>query len=142
MRSRIEPMKKIARSLRNHHELTLNYFRAEKMLSSGGVNGLNNKAAFSPYITDLATCPNRSPPTISSDDPFCAQVPPSGPSSYGTIPSSRNNRVAASRVAASPPAAAFCKYGIAAARSPVIARADPKPNCACADSGRNRTHAR
>src|SRR5215469_1042800 len=44
MRSRIEPMKKIARSLRNHRELILNYFRAQKMLSSGVVEGLNNKA--------------------------------------------------------------------------------------------------
>ena len=35
MRSRTEPMKKIARSLRNHHELILNYFRAQKLLSSG-----------------------------------------------------------------------------------------------------------
>jgi transposase len=44
MRSRIEPMKKIARSLRQHHELILNYFRAQKLLSSGVVEGLNNKA--------------------------------------------------------------------------------------------------
>jgi transposase len=44
MRSRIEPMKKIARSLRNHRELILNYFRAQKMLSNGVVEGLNNKA--------------------------------------------------------------------------------------------------
>ena len=44
MRSRIEPMKKIARSLRNHRDLILNYFRAQKMLSSGVVEGLNNKA--------------------------------------------------------------------------------------------------
>ena len=44
MRSRIEPMKKIARSLRNHRELILNYFRAQKLLSSGVVAGLNNKA--------------------------------------------------------------------------------------------------
>jgi transposase len=44
MRSRIEPMKKIARSLRDHRELILNYFRAQKMLSSGVVEGLNNKA--------------------------------------------------------------------------------------------------
>ena len=35
MRSRIEPMKKIARSLRDHRELILNYFRAQKLLSSG-----------------------------------------------------------------------------------------------------------
>ena len=30
MRSRIEPMKKVARSLRNHRQLILNYFRAQK----------------------------------------------------------------------------------------------------------------
>ena len=40
MRSRIEPMKNIARSLRQRCELILNYFR----LSSGVVEGLNNKA--------------------------------------------------------------------------------------------------
>ncbi len=44
MRSRIEPMKKISRSLRQHRELILNYFRAQKLLSSGVVEGLNNKA--------------------------------------------------------------------------------------------------
>jgi transposase len=44
MRSRIEPMKKIARSMRQHRELILNYFRAQKLLSSGVVEGLNNKA--------------------------------------------------------------------------------------------------
>ena len=44
MRSRIEPMKKIARYLRQHRELILNYFRARKMISSGVVEGLNNKA--------------------------------------------------------------------------------------------------
>ena len=44
MRSRIEPMKKIARSLREHRELILNYFKARKLISSGIVEGLNNKA--------------------------------------------------------------------------------------------------
>jgi Transposase len=44
MRSRIEPIKKIARSLRQHRELILNYFRAGKLISSGVVEGLNNKA--------------------------------------------------------------------------------------------------
>jgi len=33
----------IARSLRHHRELILNYFRAQKLLSSGVVEGLNNK---------------------------------------------------------------------------------------------------
>ena len=44
MRPRIEPMRKVARSLRQHRELILNYFRARKLLSSGVVEGLNNKA--------------------------------------------------------------------------------------------------
>jgi transposase len=44
MRSQIEPMKKIARSMRQHRELILNYFRAHKLFSSGVVEGLNNKA--------------------------------------------------------------------------------------------------
>jgi len=43
MRSRLEPMKKFARTLRNHRELLLNYFRAKKQFSSGVVEGLNNK---------------------------------------------------------------------------------------------------
>jgi transposase len=44
MRSRIQPMKKIARSLRQHRQLILNYFAAGKLISSGVVEGLNNKA--------------------------------------------------------------------------------------------------
>jgi transposase len=44
MRSRIEPMKKIARMLRAHRQLLLNYFKAKKQVSSGRVEGLNNKA--------------------------------------------------------------------------------------------------
>jgi transposase len=44
MRSRIEPMKKIARTLRTHRTLLLNYFKAKKQFSSGVVEGLNNKA--------------------------------------------------------------------------------------------------
>jgi transposase len=44
MRSRIEPMKKIARTLRAHRTLLLNYFKARKRFSSGVVEGLNNKA--------------------------------------------------------------------------------------------------
>jgi len=44
MRSRIDPMKKVASTLRNHRELILNYFRARKQFSSGIVEGLNNKA--------------------------------------------------------------------------------------------------
>jgi Transposase len=37
-------LKNIARSLRQHRELNLNYFRAQKLLLSGVVEGLNNKA--------------------------------------------------------------------------------------------------
>jgi transposase len=44
MRSRIEPMKKIARMLRAHRDLILNYFKAHKQFSSGVIEGLNNKA--------------------------------------------------------------------------------------------------
>ena len=34
----------IARSLRQHRQLILNYRRAQKQISSGAVQGLNNKA--------------------------------------------------------------------------------------------------
>jgi transposase len=44
MRSKIEPMKKIARSLRGHRTLILNWFRAKGTISAGTVEGLNNKA--------------------------------------------------------------------------------------------------
>ena len=43
MRSRLEPIKKIARSLREHRPLLMNYFKAKKEYSSGVVEGLNNK---------------------------------------------------------------------------------------------------
>lgn len=43
MRSRLEPMKKVARMLRAHEPLILNWFRAKGELSSGAVEGLNNK---------------------------------------------------------------------------------------------------
>ena len=43
MRSRIEPLKKFARLLRNHRELILNWFQA-RALSSGIVEGFNGKA--------------------------------------------------------------------------------------------------
>jgi transposase len=37
-------MNKIARTLRAHRELLLNYFQATKQIPSGVVEGLNNKA--------------------------------------------------------------------------------------------------
>jgi len=40
----LEPMKKVARMLRNHKPLVLNWFRAKGRLSSGAVEGLNLKA--------------------------------------------------------------------------------------------------
>ena len=44
MRSKIEPMKKTARMLRKHRQLLLNWFRVQGQLSSGVVEGFNNKA--------------------------------------------------------------------------------------------------
>ena len=44
LRSRIAPMKKVARSLREHRDLILNWFRARGKVSAGAVEGLNNKA--------------------------------------------------------------------------------------------------
>lgn len=43
MKSKIEPMKKVARTLRSKRDLILNWFRAGGMLSSGVVEGFNNK---------------------------------------------------------------------------------------------------
>jgi transposase len=43
MRSRLEPMKKVARTIRSHRPLILNWFRARGEVSSGAVEGLNNK---------------------------------------------------------------------------------------------------
>jgi transposase len=43
MRSRIEPMKKVATRLRSHEDLILNWFRARGTVSAGAVEGLNNK---------------------------------------------------------------------------------------------------
>jgi transposase len=83
MRSRIQPIKKVARSLRQHRELILNYFRAQKLISSGVLEGLNNKAkvimrksyGFRTYrvlelalITHLANYQSRNSPTIFSEE--------------------------------------------------------------------------
>ena len=43
MRSKIEPMKKVAKTVRRHKPLILNWFRAKKAFSSGIVEGLNTK---------------------------------------------------------------------------------------------------
>jgi transposase len=43
-RSKIEPMKKVARMLRSHEALILNWFRSRGKISAGVVEGLNNKS--------------------------------------------------------------------------------------------------
>ena len=43
MRSQLEPMKKVARTLRKHRPLLLNWFRAKGAISAGTVEGFNNK---------------------------------------------------------------------------------------------------
>jgi transposase len=43
MRSRLEPLQKVARMLRSHESLILNWFKAKGEFSSGAVEGLNNK---------------------------------------------------------------------------------------------------
>ena len=44
MRSRIQPMKQVAKMLRSHRPLLLNWFRAKEQIALGAVEGLNNKA--------------------------------------------------------------------------------------------------
>ena len=44
MRSKIEPMKKVAKTIRRHHDLLLNWFHAKGEISAGVVEGFNNKA--------------------------------------------------------------------------------------------------
>ena len=44
MRSRLEPMKEVARMVRSHRDLILNWFRARGQFSSGVVEGFNGKA--------------------------------------------------------------------------------------------------
>jgi transposase len=43
MRSRLKPMKKVAKMIRAHHDLILNWFRARNQISIGAVEGFNNK---------------------------------------------------------------------------------------------------
>ena len=43
-RSRLEPMQTVARMLRRHRALLLNWFRAKGSISNGAVEGFNNKA--------------------------------------------------------------------------------------------------
>jgi transposase len=43
MRSKLDPMKKFAKSIRKHRPLIMNYFKAKKQFSSGVVEGMNRK---------------------------------------------------------------------------------------------------
>jgi len=43
-RSRIEPMKKFAKTLRNHEDLLFNWFKARNQFAAGATEGFNNKA--------------------------------------------------------------------------------------------------
>jgi transposase len=43
MRSKLDPFKKFAKSIRKHRPLIMNYFKARKQFSSGVVEGLNRK---------------------------------------------------------------------------------------------------
>ena len=43
LRSRLEPMQKVARMLRSHEKLILNWFKAKGEISNAAVEGLNNK---------------------------------------------------------------------------------------------------
>ena len=83
MRSRLAPMQNVARMLRRHRPLLLNWFRAKGALSAGPVEGFNNKAKLTMrraygfrtfrafelalYHT-LAIFPNLRPPTDSIEE--------------------------------------------------------------------------
>jgi transposase len=47
MRSKLEPMKKVVRTLRSHETLILNWFEAKGTMNSGVVEGLNNNVKLS-----------------------------------------------------------------------------------------------
>jgi Transposase len=112
LRSRIEPMKKIARSLRDHRGLILNYFRAQKLLSSGVVEGLNNKAKVTmrksygfrafrclelALYHSLAKLPRPNPPTIFLRSHICFNTERAGVLRLCLIPRSCFGRAMASR---------------------------------------------
>ena len=44
MRSKLEPMKKVAKKISSHKQLILNWFEAKNKISLGAVEGQNNKA--------------------------------------------------------------------------------------------------
>ncbi len=79
MRSRLEPLMRVAGSLRRHRPLLLNWFRAKGTISAGIVEGFNNKAkltlrkgyGFREFETiELALYhqPSQKPPTDPADE--------------------------------------------------------------------------
>jgi transposase len=44
MRSKLKPMKKVAKTIRSHKQLLLNWFEVKNKISLGAVEGLNNKS--------------------------------------------------------------------------------------------------
>jgi len=83
MRSKIEPIKKVAKMIRRHGGLILNWFRAKGEISNGVVEGMNGKEkcaqtgpmVFEPFeafklrcTMHLATYPLQSSPTDSGDE--------------------------------------------------------------------------
>lgn len=76
MRSRIEPMKKLARSFRVHRELLLNWFRTRGEVSAGVAEGLNNKLkVVTRRAYGLRTLnATKIAPYHSSDEPFSRAI--------------------------------------------------------------------
>ena len=87
MRSRLDPMKEVARMVALAPRPDSDWFRARGQFSSGVVEGFNGKARVitkraygsappghwkSLCITHLATCPNQNSPTDSADEAFIA----------------------------------------------------------------------
>ncbi len=85
MRSKIEPMKKVAKTVRRHKPLILNWFRAKKAFSSGIVEGLNTRIKLTTrksydsepinvqkllYIMRLASCLNQKLPIDFADEAY------------------------------------------------------------------------
>ena len=56
MRSRLDPMKDVARMVRSHRDLILNWFRAKGQFSSGIVEGFNGKARVITKRAGFRTC--------------------------------------------------------------------------------------
>jgi hypothetical protein len=56
LRSRIEPMKKVARTLQAHRSLLLNWFRAKGELSSGADEGMNKLKVVTRRAYGFRTC--------------------------------------------------------------------------------------